>query len=187
MASLSLPFRILGAAFNREAKPQIPKGAFPRPLPRRMSLLAQAALSCVARLSQEMGDYILQLPVIYASRYGELDRTHSLFQEWAEFGEMSPAGFSLSVHNATASLLGLACHNQNSSTTLAAGEQTLQMGLLEAIMISRESGLCLFVYGDCYPELQAAAVVLEHQSGATYSLPDTLEALEQLWTSEFQP
>lgn len=187
MAPLSLPFRILGATFNRELKPQVPKGVFPRPLPRRLSLQAQAALSCVARLSQDMGEYILQLPAIYASRHGELDRTHTLFREWAEFGEMSPAGFSLSVHNATASLLGLACHNQNCSTTLAAGPETLQMGLLEAIMISMNSGPCLFVYADCYPELRAAAVVLEHQPGTPFSLPDTLEALEQLWINEFHP
>ena len=187
MAPLSLSFRILGAVFHREAKPQVPRGVFPCPLPRRLSALSQASLSCVARLSQELGTDILTLPVIYASRHGELERTHALFQEWAEFGEMSPAGFSLSVHNATASLLGLACHNQNSSTTLAAGPETLQMGLLEALMISRDSGPCLFVYGDCHPSLQAAALVLEHGSGATRNLPDNMEALEALWISESHP
>lgn len=187
MAALSLPFRILGAAFNREQKPQVPKGVFPRPLPRRLSLLTQAALSCVASLSRELGAGILRLPVVYASRYGELERTHALFLEWEEYGEMSPAGFSLSVHNATASLLGIASHNQRSSTTLAASGETLQMGLLEAIMLSRESGPCLLVYGDCHPELHAAAIVLEHHAGAPHPLPDTLTALEQLWINEFQP
>ena len=160
MGRLNAPYAIKAACFCTETPTAAPRGVFPCAPPRRLSNLSKACLFCVTQLIAECGPSVLQLPVVYASRYGELDRTHALFKEWEEYGEMSPAGFSLSVHNATASLLGMASHNQNNSTTLAAGEESLAMGVLEAAMLCKNGGSCLLVYGDTYPELNAAALLI---------------------------
>lgn len=185
MAGISAPYRIKAADFCDEVPVSIPRGVFPNALPRRMSKLSKLCLLCVSRLVQKQGKEILQLPLVYASRHGELDRTHSLFEEWRDYGEMSPAGFSLSVHNATASLLGLASHNQNNSTTLAAGADTLAMGILEAAMICRSGTDCLLLYGDCYPEPTAAALIVEQ--GEPHTLPETLAEIQAQWTKNFHP
>lgn len=184
MVGVNIPLSILDAAFVEGESPRVPKGVFPMPLPRRLSSICTAALNCVAALVSRQGAGILQLPVVYASRYGELERTHALFEEWKEYGEMSPAGFSISVHNATASLLGLASHNQNNSTTLAAGQQTIGMGLLEAAMFSRESGTpCLMVYADGHPDLKAAALLVQHGGDKSIPLSFSFAGLIELWNT----
>ncbi len=179
------PYRITAAVFCSDDSVQVPRGVFPGALPRRMSKLSKACMYCVSSLVAKEGESILQLPLVYASRYGELDRTHALFGELAEYGEMSPAGFSLSVHNATASLLGLACRNQNNSTTLAAGANTLAMGILEASMFCRENSACLMLYGDTHPELCSVALLIE--PGEQTPIPETISDLKVQWASSFHP
>ena len=185
MGKLNAPYAIKAAAFCTEVPKNIPRGVFPCAPPRRMSNLSKACLFCVTQLVEECGDTILQLPVVYASRHGELERTHSLFEEWDEYGEMSPAGFSLSVHNATASLLGLASHNQNNSTTLAAGEDSLAMGIMEASMLCTGGGSCLLVYGDTYPELSAAAILISN--GPNSPIPYNYSELSAQWNRSSHP
>ncbi len=185
MEALKAPYYIKAAVSSTEAPAAVPRGVFPSAPPRRMSLLSKACMTCVAQLVSRCGEHILQLPLVYASRYGELERTHALFEEWGEYGEMSPAGFSLSVHNATASLLGLASRNQNNSTTLAAGKNTLAMGLVEASMLCKEGSDCLLVFGDTHPQLEAAALLIGN--GALTDVPETLEELRTLWTTSFHP
>ena len=149
MEGLTLPYRVLHVETwqpPNAAEPP-PMAALPKSLPRRMSRLSRAVLSCVSRVAAAVGDAVLQYPVVYASRYGEIARTLALFAEYEEYGEMSPAGFSVSVHNAPASLLGLATGNCNSSSTLAAGEDSLRMGVMEAALLCRDRP-CLFIYGD---------------------------------------
>lgn len=176
MAPLMLPYEIRAVAVYSDENGKVPRGIYPKPVPRRMSRLSNAALCCVAQLVQKCGDYILQLPLVYASRHGELERTHALFDELKTYGEMSPAGFSLSVHNATASLLGLTSGSTNNSTTLAAGPDSLAMGIMEATMLSRKHNTeSLMVYGDCFPELQAAAMLVKYSSTEPRSLPQTLD------------
>ena len=185
MESITAPFSIKAAALSETVPNSVGKGTFPRPLPRRMSRLSKMCLQCVVELVQECGAHILQLPVVYASRHGELDRTHSLFEEWRDYGEMSPAGFSLSVHNATASLLGLASHNRNSSTTLAAGPDSLAMGVLEAAMICRGGTDCLLMYGDTHPAPVAAALLIS--TGSAAELPQTYSDLQSACTQSSHP
>ncbi len=183
MVSLSIPYGISHAAFCDEAPAGIAKGVFPKPLPRRLSAMSKMCLYCVTQLVQQYGEQVLQLPLVYASRYGELERTHALFEEWRDYGEMSPAGFSLSVHNATASLIGLASHNQNNSTTLSAGPDTLTMGIIEAALLCRDGSDCLLVYGDIYPTPSAAALVITQ--GKTSPLPRNLSELRNTWQQSF--
>ena len=50
------------------------------------------------------------------------------------------------------------------------------MGIMEATMLSRKHNTeSLMVYGDCFPELQAAAMLVKYSSTETRSLPQTLD------------
>ncbi len=181
MGGLTIGFRILAEFHSRGAAPKAPKTGFPCPLPRRMSKLSNGVLYCVAQLAETYGEGVFQLPTVYASRYGELDRTHELLEEWRSYGEMSPAGFSLSVHNATATLLSLACKNHCTSTTISAGENSLSMGFLEACLLSKEHGCpCLFLYGDSHPDLQFCAMVIEHTTEEQHNVPNTIKELSTI-------
>ncbi len=183
MAELMLPYRVRHAEVWQpgDAAERPPMASLPKSLPRRMSRLSRAVLSCVSRVAAVVGEEVLQYPVVYASRYGEIARTLNLFAEYEQYGEMSPAGFSVSVHNAPASLLGLVTGNCDNSTTLAAGEDTLRMGMFEAALRSAD-GPCLFVYGDEQQMEQevvsAVAVVLESHS-VLRPLPHTVNELLQ--------
>lgn len=184
MEGLKLPYRVLHAECWQpaDAAERAPMAKFPKSLPRRLSRLSRAVLSCVSRVAAAVGDDAFQYPVVYSSRYGEIGRTLALFAEFEEYGEMSPAGFSVSVHNAPASLLGLVTGNCNNSSTLAAGADSLRAGMLEAALRSR-SGPCLLVYGDEQQMQQesvcaVAAVVVADTTLRT--LPENIEELMQM-------
>lgn len=183
-----LPFQLLAGSFLLP-EDEIPAGkpSFGKTLPRRLSKLSRRVFLCVDELVHSYGQKVLQLPVVYASRYGELQRTLDLFKEWEEYGELSPAGFSLSVHNTTASVLGLATGNTAPSSTIAAAEDTLRMGLMDAILRSVD-GPQLFIYGDEYgPEgakLCALATVVAAGHEAR-TLPYTPQELKTLWETHF--
>jgi hypothetical protein len=69
---------------------------------------------------------------VFASRHGELHRTVPMLRELAQAGELSPAEFSLSVHNAAAGIDGIVRADRSASVSIAAGEETFGYALLEA-------------------------------------------------------
>lgn len=110
---------------------------------RRLTAVEKAALSVAWRCLE--GHREEKLPVVFASRYGEIGTTLKLMRQLMEDGEMSPAGFSNSVHNAAPGHLSLLAKNTAAYTAIAAGDDTYAMGLLEA---STMPGKVLFVYAE---------------------------------------
>lgn len=108
---------------------------------RRLTALEKAALSVAHKVYPE-GE---QIPVVFASRWGEIGATLKLMEQMFSEGEMSPAGFSNSVHNAAPGHLSLLKKNKAAYTAIAAAEKTYDMGLLEA---STYPGKVLFVYAE---------------------------------------
>lgn len=95
-------------------------------------------------------------PTIFASRFGEWNQTLRLLRQLREDGEISPAGFSLSVHNATPGIFSLIRGDASPYTAIAAGESTLESGLLEALLPRVPA---LFVYAEeSAPEFYAPAI-----------------------------
>ena len=86
-----------------------------------------------------------QIPVVFASRWGEIGTTIKLMQQLHADGEMSPAGFSNSVHNAAPGHFSLFTRNKAPYTAIAAGADSYAMGLLEA---QSYPGKVLFVYAE---------------------------------------
>lgn len=108
---------------------------------RRLTSVEKAALS-VAWKVYPHGE---KVPVVFASRWGEIGTTIKLMRQLHDEGEMSPAGFSNSVHNAAPGHFSLLTGNTAPYTAIAAGPDTYAMGLLEA---STYPGKVLFVYAE---------------------------------------
>lgn len=120
---------------------------------RRLTAVEKAALSvawkCLEQYKSSFAkateDNDLKIPTVFSSRWGEIGTTVKLMRQMFEEGEMSPAGFSNSVHNAAPGHLSLLLKNTAPYTAIAAGADSYAMGLLEA---STYPGKVLFVYAE---------------------------------------
>lgn len=114
-------------------------------LRRRLGPVSRMALNVAQRcLGERRG-----VPMLFASRHGELARTLTMLEGMAAGDEVSPATFSLSVHNAAAGVLSIARQDTAPATAIAAGEETLGMALVEAAArLSTEHPQLLLVYAD---------------------------------------
>ncbi len=118
----------------------LPDVSFIPPLVRRrMTALEKIAVSMAHDIIPDTPNY----RIVFASRFGEWEQTARLLQQFHDTGEMSPAGFSNSVHNASMGHLSLITKNKNSYTSIAAGDRTLEMGILDALMTTMP---VLFIY-----------------------------------------
>lgn len=139
--------------------------AVPVLLRRRVSPLGQQALkagwslpaSSVARL-------------VLCSRHGEVGRTMSILDSLVADTEVSPADFTLSVHNALAGLLSIARGNRHGHTMISAGEESFEFGLLESIacLTERPDEPVVLVYFD--PELPPPFDVFRHPAAEPLAL-----------------
>ena len=151
------------------AKPDV---SFIPPLERRRLTGVERAALAVAWQVRPEGD----VPVVFASRWGEIGVTVKLMTQFHADREMSPAGFSASVHNAAPGAFSLLTHNHAPYTAIAARERSLEAGLLEAltqgtavVFVFAEEATPAF-YAPAFGPLQPAcalAVRLEPGRGAT--------------------
>lgn len=111
---------------------------------RRLTGVERAALA-VAHAVYPVPSLDVGMPVVFASRWGEIGTTVKLMHQFHADGEMSPAGFSASVHNAAPGAFSLFTRNKAPYTAVAAREKTLAMGFLEALAQRRR---VLFVYAE---------------------------------------
>ncbi len=124
-------------ADETSAKPDV---SFIPPLERRrLTGVERAALSVAWQVRSEG-----EVPVVFASRWGEIGVTLKLMTQFHADREMSPAGFSASVHNAAPGAFSLLTHNHAPYTAIAARERSLEAGLLEALT----QGAVVFVFAE---------------------------------------
>ena len=99
----------------------------PAGLRRRLGPLGRMGVACGLGVAPE-GD----ADIVFCSRHGDISLTHQLLTALVEGEPMSPAGFSMSVHNTVPGVLDLARKARIGHTAIAAGAQTLSAGLAEA-------------------------------------------------------
>ena len=107
---------------------------------RRLSEVERAALSVAWRVKVDS-----EIPVVFSSRWGEIGVTIRLMRQFHSDGEMSPAGFSASVHNAAPGAFSILTRNHAPYTAIAARERSLESGLLEALAWRRQ---VIFAYAE---------------------------------------
>ena len=102
--------------------------SLPTMLRRRISMIGQMAFRASYALSENQSARF-----IFCSRHGEFQRTLNILQSLAAQEPVSPAEFSLSVHNALAGLLSIAWKNTAGHTTISAGADSFGSAMLDAI------------------------------------------------------
>lgn len=118
---------------------------------RRLSPLAKIALSVAIqsvstlREQQQAVDYI-----VWASRFGDEEKTLGIIQDISLSQTPSPTAFSTSVHNAIAGLYSILCQDATPSTSLSAGEETFSQSFIEscALLHTGAAERVLLVYYD---------------------------------------
>jgi len=128
--------------------PEKPDVSFvPAMLRRRLSSLSRMAFHVAAACHDR------EAPpdaYVYSSRYGEYERSFEILSGLARQEAVSPAAFSHSVHNTSASLFSINQKDPTSYTALAAGAATLESAFLEAWTLLRSQEACrvLLVFHD---------------------------------------
>ncbi|HUD41419.1 MAG TPA: beta-ketoacyl synthase chain length factor [Dokdonella sp.] len=113
---------------------------------RRVEPLGRMALH-VAYASQGQDT---PLPVVFASRYGDVPRSIALLRQLVDGQTPSPTAFSLSVHNAIGALWSIANGHTAPYTAIAAGEETVEAAFTEAIGLLVDGAPAVMVV--CYDE-----------------------------------
>jgi hypothetical protein len=131
----------------------------PMLLKRRVGTVGRKALEAAWQLGPDKAGHF-----VFSSRHGEFGRTLSLLRELATEHAVSPADFSLSVHNALAGLLSIASGNRNGLTAIAAGQESFGYGLLEAAALLAEQPsrpVHLVHFNEPFPDEYAEVAVLD--------------------------
>ncbi|MEX1036429.1 MAG: beta-ketoacyl synthase chain length factor [Sneathiella sp.] len=105
----------------------------PAGLRRRLSRIGKIAL----RVAMDVGTQ--ENPrVVFSSRNGNVTQMLSLLQSLSVEEPVSPTGFGMSVHNSLAGMLSIVSRNRESHTAIAAGGESLCLGVIEALTWLRE-------------------------------------------------
>lgn len=144
------------AAWEAWAKEPVPLAAegvpdarfLPAMLRRRCTPLTRIMLRAAYDACPEA--QLAEVRTVFASRHGSINESIELIECVARGLPLSPAKFSHTVHNAQAGLFSIAAGNRRASSSLAAQEDTLGHGWLEALAhLEREPGRpLLLVVGD---------------------------------------
>ena len=143
-------------ATEEDHKPDV--SFIPMMVRRRLSMVERAALHVAWNVfnpkeGEDVSDPLPEMgsvPVVFASRWGEVGTTLKLMRQLHSEGEMSPVAFSSSVHNAAPGAWSLFTKNKSPYTAIAARERTYEMGILEAEAQLAAGGAdaVLFVYAE---------------------------------------
>lgn len=128
-----------------------PDVSFIKPMVRRrLSYMARAVFANTKPLVDTLD---VAVPMVFASRYGDLNKTVELLTAISDKRPLSSTAFGLSVHNATAGLFSQLLQWKTPYSVIAAGNNTLQAGLLEAYSQSKtlKKTVLLTYYDDVLP------------------------------------
>ncbi len=162
----------------------------PSMMRRRMTNLEKIAIGLAGGIMPETNDYT----TIFASQFGEWGQTIQLIKQFHDDSEMSPAGFSNSVHNAAVGAFSLITKNTNNYTAIAAGRNTLEMAILRAILEPRDA-LVVFAAEHC-PEIydgifdgdngaHGVAFMIKHSGARGINISDGDENADTLTMDKF--
>lgn len=126
----------------------LPKLSFvPSITRRRYSPLTRVMVHLAYILSQKYGN----LPSVFASQHGEQYISQSLLLALAKSEPISPAKFSVSVHNSASGLFSILTGNTQPTTAIAGGKSSFLKGFIEAARLlqsGKEFTEVLYVYAE---------------------------------------
>ncbi|TWI13320.1 beta-ketoacyl synthase chain length factor [Aerolutibacter ruishenii] len=100
------------------------------------------------------------VPLVFASRHGDVQRSFVLLEQMTRGEPMSPTQFGLSVHNAIAALYSIVRGERGNYLALAAGQATAEAALVEAAGLLADGApeVLVVVYDASMPEAYAGFV-----------------------------
>lgn len=172
-----LEFRI--KKFSYSTGENLDLSSIPMNMRRKLSPVGKIAMSTMLDCYGENSD---DIKLVYASRYGELERVVKLIKQEHEENEISPIGFSFSVHNSTVGLFSLLKKIYSSYNSIAGGEESFSVGLLDAIM-NREK--TLFCYAESVDRYESISILIDYDEGEKVLVRENLEHLPANSFDEF--
>jgi hypothetical protein len=165
--------------FVSGAEPAV--AAMPSMLRRRAGFLGKMALE-VAYQCMDGRDNI---PTVFCSRHGEVARAVDLLSAMASGEPVSPAGFGLAVHNASAGLFSIARKDKANHIALAAGSSSVEHAVIEAcgLLADGEPMVMLVNYDNVLPEVFRQFQDVEEQAyaWAWMLVPASEDAISLEW------
>lgn len=117
---------------DEAASPALPE--VPAMARRRIEPLGRAALQVAFQAQADLPpEAVVQMPLVFASRWGELARSIAMLQELARQEPLSPTAFSHSVHNAIGAIYSIQRGVRANVSAVAAGACTAEAGWMEAL------------------------------------------------------
>lgn len=172
-----LEFRI--KKFSYSTGENLDLSSIPMNMRRKLSPVGKIAMSTMLDCYGENSD---DIKLVYASRYGELERVVKLIKQEHEENEISPTRFSFSVHNSTVGLFSLLKKIYSSYNSIAGGEESFSVGLLDAIM-NREK--TLFCYAESVDRYESISILIDYDEGEKVLVRENSEHLPANSFDEF--
>lgn len=173
----NLYFRIKKISYSTGEN--IDLSAIPMLMRRKLSPIGKIAISTMLDCYGENSD---DIKLVYASRYGELERVVKLIKQEHEENEISPTGFSFSVHNSTIGLFSLLKNIHSSYNSIAAGKNSFSLGFLDAVMNKEKT---LFCYAESVDKYESVSILIDYEEGDKVVLKPNSENLPSNSFNEF--
>lgn len=137
-----------------EGTPALPE--IPAMQRRRIERLGRMAIQAACWCEDGQGADS-RVPLVFASRHGDVARSMDLLGSLAASEPLSPTGFGLSVHNAIAALYSIARGHRGNYLALAAGQATVEAACLEAAGLLADGApeVRIVVYESPLPDVYA--------------------------------
>lgn len=126
-----------------------------------MSPMLRRRASSSAKLALEVAYQCLgsrvDVPIVFCSRHGEVARSLELLDELVYGHPLSPASFSMSVHNAAGGLFSIARADKANQITVSTADGGVEPGILEAcgLLADGASRVMLVTYDRPLPQRYA--------------------------------
>ncbi len=176
MNGINLEFFIKKISYS--AGENIDLSQVPMLMRRKLSPVGKIALSTMLECYDGSND----MKLCYASRYGELERVLKLIKQKNEENEISPTGFSFSVHNSTIGFFSLLKNIHLSYNSVAAGKDSFAYGFLDAVM---NKGKTLFCYAESVDRYESISILIDEKDGERVRIKSNNEKLESNSFTEF--
>ena len=138
----------------------------PSMMTRKFSKLDKAVLSALYKCYDEKSSPFLA----FGSKHGQFERLAKLTEQFKSENEVSPMGFSSSVHNNTIGVFSLLNKIHSPYTAISAGDNTLSILICESFSQLKECGDVLFCYADSCEGKEVAVSALVSKKSSENSI-----------------
>ena len=117
---------------------------------RRLSPLGRAVVEALHPIYDQESDQ--NTPIVFASRWGDIDLTVKLLESLTTEGDVSPTAFSTSVHNAIGGLFSIIFKHHGNISALSGASACTSAAIYEALgLLTEHPSVIVCIYDDQTP------------------------------------